>query len=231
MKALVVDDEAQIRKLLRTGLEGYGYEVIAEADGNAALTAVAQKKPDVVILDIALGSPPDGIEVCHSLRTWSKVPIIILSVRSEEKQKVVALNAGADDYLTKPFGMEELNARIQAVLRRTSATSESTPMAEIRAKGLRIDLVNRRVTLDEEDIHFTPKEYDLLCLLATHPGQVITHGTLLHNTWGDDHKGTEHYVRVFINQIRKKLKENPARGIQYIISEPGIGYRFIDTDA
>ena len=230
MKILVVDDEAQIRKLLHTGLEGYGYEVITEADGNSALVAVAQKKPDLVILDIALGSPPDGIEVSRNLRTWSKVPIIILSVRGEEKQKVIALNAGADDYLTKPFGMEELNARIQAVLRRTSTTSDTTPMAEIRAKGLRIDLVNRRVTLDGETIHFTPKEYDLLCLLATHPGKVITHGTLLHNTWGDEHKGQEHYVRVLINQIRKKLKENPARGVQYIISEPGIGYRFIDPD-
>src|ERR1041385_1918035 len=135
MKVLVVDDEAQIRKLLRTGLEGYGYDVMTEADGKSALIAVAQNKPDVVILDIALGSPPDGIEVCHELRTWSKVPIIILSVRGEEKQKVVALNAGADDYLTKPFGMEELNARIQAVLRRTSTTNETTPMAEIRSKG------------------------------------------------------------------------------------------------
>ncbi len=167
MKILVVDDEAQIRKLLHTGLEGYGYEVITEADGNSALVAVAQKKPDLVILDIALGSPPDGIEVSRNLRTWSKVPIIILSVRGEEKQKVIALNAGADDYLTKPFGMEELNARIQAVLRRTSTTSDTTPMAEIRAKGLRIDLVNRRVTLDGETIHFTPKEYDLLCLLTS----------------------------------------------------------------
>ncbi len=113
MKILVVDDEPQIRKLLRTGLEGYGYEVIAEAEGNAALVAVAKKNPDVVILDIALGSPPDGLEVCHDLRTWNKVPIIMLSVRGEEKQKVAALNMGADDYLTKPFGMEELNARIQ----------------------------------------------------------------------------------------------------------------------
>jgi two-component system KDP operon response regulator KdpE len=103
-------------------------------------------------------------------------------------------------------------------------------MAEIRSKGLSIDLVNRRVTLDGETIHFTPKEYDLLCLLATHPGKVITHGMLLHDIWGNEHKGQEHYVRVFINQIRKKLKENPARGVQYIISEPGIGYRFIDTD-
>ncbi len=231
MKALVVDDEVQIRKLLKTGLEGYGYDVMTEADGNAALTAVSQKQPDVVILDIALGSEPDGIEVCHRLRTWSKVPIIMLSVRSEEKQKVTALNAGADDYVTKPFGMEELNARIQAVLRRSNVTDETTPMAEIRAKGLRIDLVNRRVTLDGETIHFTPKEYDLLTLLATHPGKVITHGTLLDKTWGNDHKGTEHYVRVYINQIRKKLKENPARGVQYIISEPGIGYRFIDTES
>jgi two-component system KDP operon response regulator KdpE len=230
MKVLVVDDEAQIRKLLQTGLEGYGYEVFSEADGNAALVSVAQQKPDVVILDITLGSPPDGMEVCHNLRMWSKVPILMLSVHGEEKQKVRALNTGADDYLTKPFGMEELNARIQAILRRSAITDETTPMGEIRAKGLVIDLVNRRVTLDGEAVHFTPKEYDLLCLLATHPGKVITHGTLLHNIWGADHEGMDHYVRGFVNQIRKKLKENPARGVQFIISEPGVGYRFIDAD-
>ncbi len=230
MKILVVDDEPQIRKLLRTGLEGYGYEVIAEAEGNAALVAVAKKNPDVVILDIALGSPPDGLEVCHDLRTWNKVPIIMLSVRGEEKQKVAALNMGADDYLTKPFGMEELNARIQAILRRSVATSDSTPMAEIRAKNLIIDLVNRRVTLEGELIHFTPKEYDLLCLLATHPGKAITHETLLYNIWGADYQGMEHYIRIIVNQVRKKLKENPARGIQYILSEPGVGYRFIDAE-
>jgi len=227
MKILVVDDEPQIRKLLRTALEGYGYEVFVAEDGNAALVTVAQQNPDIMILDITLGSPPDGVEVCHALRTWSKIPVIILSVRGEEKQKVIALNAGADDYLTKPFGMEELNARIQAILRRSLLTNDTSPMAEIRVRDLCIDLVNRRVTVNGEAVHFTPKEYDMLCLLATHPGKVITHGTLLHEVWGAEHEGMDHYVRVFINQIRKKLREDTSRGIQYIQSEPGVGYRFV----
>ncbi len=166
----------------------------------------------------------------HQLRTWSQVPVLILSVRNDEKLKVSALHSGADDYITKPFGMDELHARIQAILRRSIVARENVPNAQIHAQGLCIDLVNRRVTLDGELIHFTPKEYDLLCLLATHPGKVITHGTLLYNIWGDDREGRDHYVRVFVNQIRKKLKENPARGLRYIISEPGVGYRFVDTD-
>ena len=142
MRILVVDDEPQIRKLLQTGLEGYGYQVVTTGDGQSALVAVAQQQPDVVILDIALGSPPDGLEVCHQLRTWSKVPIIMLSVRNDEKTKVNALNAGADDYMTKPFGMEELQARIQAILRRSVFTVQSTPAAEIYIKGIVIDLAN-----------------------------------------------------------------------------------------
>ncbi|MEP7289281.1 MAG: response regulator transcription factor [Chloroflexota bacterium] len=230
MRILVVDDEPQIRKLLQTGLEGYGYQVVTTGDGQSALVAVAQQQPDVIILDIALGSSPDGLEVCRRLRTWSKTPIIMLSVRNDEKTKVNALNAGADDYMTKPFGMEELQARIQAILRRSVVTDQTTPTAEICIKGIVIDLANRRVTLEGEEVHFTPKEYDLLCLLAKHPGTVITHGTLLNKVWGAGYEGMEHYVRVFVNQIRRKLKENPARDIRYIISEPGIGYRFVEPE-
>ena len=230
MKILIVDDEPQIRKLIQTGLEGYGCEVIAEADGAAALTAIARSRPDIVVLDIALTTTPDGLEVLHQLRTWSQVPVLMLSVRNEEKLKVEALHAGADDYLTKPFGMDELHARIEAILRRSIVSHDNVPNAEIHIKDLSIDLVNRRVTINGETIHFTPKEYDLLCLLATHPGKVITHGTLLYKIWGDDQEGKDHYVRVFINQIRKKLKENPARGLRYIISEPGVGYRFVDAE-
>jgi len=183
-----------------------------------------------VILDISLGAPPDGLEVCRNLREWSKVPIIMLSVRGEEKTKVAALNAGADDYLTKPFGMEELKARIQAVLRRTAIEPASTPSAEIRVGDLLIDLSNRRVLVEGEEVHLTPKEYDLLRLLATNPGKVMTHRTLLSKVWGSEYGEMDHYVRVFINQIRKKLRENPARNIRYILNEPGVGYRFIDID-
>jgi two-component system KDP operon response regulator KdpE len=230
MKVLIIDDEPQIRKLLQTGLEGYGCEVHVEADGTAGLAAIARYRPDMVILDIAFITPPDGLEILHQLRTWSQIPVLMLSVRDDEKLKVAALHAGADDYLTKPFSMDELYARIEAILRRSIVSRENIPNAEIRVKGLYIDLVNRRVTLDGELLHFTPKEYELLCILATHPGKVVTHGTLLYNIWGDDQEGKDHYIRVFVNQIRKKLKENPARGQRFIISEPGVGYRFVDTD-
>lgn len=231
-KILIVDDEPRIRKLLQTALTGYGFNVITASNGQEALAMTAQQTPDVVVLDIALGSPPDGLTVCRELRAWSKVPIIMLSVRGEEAVKVEALNAGADDYLTKPFGTEELHARIQAILRRIEIDREpiSTPQAEIRVGDLLIDLVNRRVMVGDEEVHLTPKEYELLRLLATHPGKVITHHTLLSSVWGPEYSEMDHYVRVFVNQIRKKLKEDPEHNIRYILNEPGVGYRFVDRD-
>jgi len=229
-KILVVDDEPQIRKQLQIGLNGYGYEVITAGNGQDALVAAAQKQPDMIILDISLGSEPDGIEVCRRLREWSKTPVIMLSVHDEEKTKVVALNAGADDYLTKPFGMEELNARIQAVERRIVTEPGANPKAEIHTGDLYIDLVNRRVEVEGDEIHLTPKEYDLLRLLAAHPGRVMTHAAILSAVWGPEYSEMGHYVRVFVNQIRKKLREDPARDVRYILNEPGIGYRFVNLD-
>ena len=231
MKVLVVDDELQIRKLLRTGLGAYGYQVITAANGQEALVDTAQQSPDVIILDVSLGKPPDGLEVCRSLREWSKTPIIMLSVRGDEKTKVIALDAGADDYLTKPFGIEELRARIQAVLRRTGDEPANANQTQIVTGDLRIDLVNRRVSVEGEEVHLTPKEYELLRLLATNAGKVLTHSQLLREVWGTDYSEMDHYVRVFINQIRKKLRENPARNIRYILNEPGVGYRFVDLDS
>ncbi len=228
MLILVVDDEPQIRKLLQTGLSGYGYQVITAANGQEALTAVAQRQPNAVILDISLGSEPDGLEVCRRLREWSQVPIVMLSVRSGETSKVAALDAGADDYLTKPFGMEELRARIQAVLRRASMEPASSPTAVIRSGDLMIDLANRRVTVNQQEVHFTPFEYDILRLLATHPGQIMTHQTILAQVWGSDYQDMTHYIRIYVNQIRKKLGENPAANLRYILTEPGIGYRFVE---
>jgi two-component system KDP operon response regulator KdpE len=230
MKILAVDDEPQIRRLLKTGLTGYGFQVVTAANGQEALTFAAQQAPDVIILDITLGSPPDGLEVCRQLREWSNTPIIMLSIRSDEKTKVAALDAGADDYLDKPFGMEELRARIQAILRRGAAEPASVPVAEIHVGDLRIDLSNRRVTVEGEEVHLTPTEYDLLRLLAVHPGKVMTHRMLLSEVWGPEYDQMDHYVRVFVNQIRKKLRENPARNVRYIINEPGVGYRFVDTE-
>ena len=228
MIILVVDDEPQIRKLLSTGLEGYGHEVLAAANGQEALTLVAQRGPDLIVLDISLGSAPDGLEVCRRLREWSQVPIIILSARGDEATKVQALDAGADDYLTKPFGMEELRARIQAVRRRTVIETGAIPVATIHSGDLTIDLANRRVLVGGAEVHFTPQEYDILRLLATHPGKIITHRAILNAVWGPEYGEMTHYVRIYVNQIRKKLRENPAAGVRYILNEPGVGYRFID---
>lgn len=230
MMILVVDDESQIRKLLTTGLEGYGHTVTGAASGNEALTLVAQRNPDVVILDISLGTDPDGLEVCRRIREWSRVPIIMLSVRSDEPTKVKALDAGADDYLTKPFGMEELRARIQAVVRRTVVGSVTSPEGLVKTGALTLDLVNRRVFVEGEEVHFTPQEYEILRLLATHPGKIMTHRAILSAVWGPDYAEMTHYVRIYVNQIRKKLRENPAANVRYILNEPGVGYRFVDID-
>jgi two-component system KDP operon response regulator KdpE len=227
LRVLVVDDEPQIRKQLKIGLNGYGYDVFTAANGQDALITAAQQQPDMIILDISLGSEPDGIEVCRRLREWAKTPVIMLSVHDEEKTKVTALNAGADDYLTKPFGMEELNARIQAVQRRVVLEPGTSPKAEIHVGGLHMNLVNRTVEVEGDEVHLTPKEYELLRLLATHPGKVMTHRAILSAVWGPEYGEMDHYVRVFVNQLRKKLRENPARNIRYILNEPGIGYRFV----
>ncbi|HVU13619.1 MAG TPA: response regulator transcription factor [Phototrophicaceae bacterium] len=231
MKVLVVDDEPQIRKLVKTGLSAYGYQVMMAANGQEALVDTAQQAPDVIILDIALGKDPDGLQVCRSLREWTSTPIIMLSVRSDEKTKVTALDAGADDYLTKPFGIEELRARIQAVLRRTKDEPANANQSEIVVGDLKIDLVNRHVFVEGEEVHLTPKEYELLRLLATHAGKVITHHQILNDVWGSEYGEMDHYVRVFVNQIRKKLRENPARNVRYILNEPGVGYRFVDLES
>jgi two-component system KDP operon response regulator KdpE len=228
LKILVVDDEPQIRKQLKIGLEGYGFEVLTAANGDEALVVTAQQQPDMLILDISLGSEPNGIELCRQLREWSKVPIIMLSVHGEEKMKVEALHSGADDYLTKPFSMGEMEARIEAVLRRIAAEPGANPQAEIKVGDLYINLAQRIVTVEGEEVHLTPTEYNLLRLLATHPGKVLTHRAILQKVWGPDYAEMTHYVRVFVNQLRKKLKENPARDVRYISNEPGVGYRFID---
>jgi two-component system, OmpR family, KDP operon response regulator KdpE len=228
LKMLVVDDEPQIRIQLRIAFSDYGYDVLTAATGHEALSLAAQHLPDVIILDISLGEEPDGIEVCRQLREWTHVPIIMLSVWDEEKTKVRALHTGADDYVTKPFGVEELHARIVAIRRRRVVEPEkSGVMTEIRSGALRIDLMNRLVYIGDEEVHLTPKEYDLLRLLGMHRGKVLTHHTILHTVWGPDHDHMDHYVRVFVNQIRRKLREDPTLNIRYIHNEPGIGYRFI----
>jgi two-component system KDP operon response regulator KdpE len=185
----------------------------------------------MILLDISLGTSPDGLEVCRQLREWSKTPIIVLTVHDEKQIKLAALSAGADDYVTKPFDMEELEARIRAVLRRSAYETASTSSEKIHIHDLTIDLVNRRVVLGSDEVHLTPKEYDLLKLLATNPGKVLTFRMLLGEAWRQlDSAKPEHNVRVYINTLRKKLKDDPATTARprYIFNEPGIGYRFAD---
>jgi two-component system, OmpR family, KDP operon response regulator KdpE len=227
-KILGIDDDVQIQRLLRKGLEGYGYKVSTSGNGSEGLMLAAQQAPDLVILDINLGSHPDGIEVCRDLRQWSKIPIIVLSVRDDKNIKLSALNAGADDYVVKPFDMDELDARIKAVLRRSVVSEATNANAEIHTGELTIDLAKRRVMVGQAEVHLTPKEYELLRLLATQPGKVLTYTTLLTAVWGEKHIGEQHYIRVFMNTLRKKLREDLINGPRYILTEPGIGYRFVD---
>jgi two-component system, OmpR family, KDP operon response regulator KdpE len=231
-KVLVVDDEPAIRKLLQRGLSGYGYEVVAVSNGTEALSTAARQNPQMILLDVTLQSEPNGLEVCRQMREWTKMPIIMLTVRDEKPIRLAALNAGADDYITKPFDMDELEARIRAVLRRGAMEEAQTPGGEIHIHDLVIDMLNRRVTLGGEYVHLTPKEYELLRLLASHAGRVLTFRTLLEQVWGNiDSPNPEHNVRVYINTIRKKLKDDPANTHRprYIYNEPGIGYRFADA--
>ncbi len=231
LKILALDDEAAIRKLLERGLAGYGYRVITAGSGREALNMAAQQLPQLILLDVNLESDPDGLEVCRQLREWSKTPIIMLSVRDEKRTKLAALDAGADDYLTKPFDMEELEARIRAVLRRSAYEDSHAPSSEIHIHNLTIDLVNRRVRLEGDEVHLTPKEYDLLRVLAANPGKVLTFRALLEAVWGPSGSAKpEHNVRVNINTLRKKLKDDPATTIRprFIFNEPGVGYRFTD---
>ncbi len=226
-KILGVDDESQMRKLLQIGLRGYGYQVVTASTGQEALALAAQQAPDVIILDINLEAEPDGIEVCRRLREWSKTPIIALSVRTDKQGKLAAFEAGVDDYVTKPFDMDELEARIQAVLRRSAIAEADTPSAEIRTHDLVINLIKRRVSLNGEELHLTPTEYDLLRLLATHPGQVLTNGMLLTELRKGRQVEHDHLLRVHVNTLRKKLND-VASAPRYIFTEPGIGYRFVD---
>jgi two-component system KDP operon response regulator KdpE len=221
-RILVVDDEQQITRVLNRSLTSQGYDVHVAADGDAALQTFGDWHPDLVITDLAMPNM-SGIELCRKLRAISEVPIIILSVRGEERTKVEALDAGADDYVTKPFGMDELVARIRATLRRVPVPGQEANV--IRAGHFSADLQAHTVTLDGKQVHLTPKEYDLMVYLIRHPGKVLTHRALLGAIWGGDYTEQTEYLRVFIGQLRKKIEVSPASP-RYILTEPWIGYRF-----
>ncbi|MFZ3343444.1 MAG: response regulator transcription factor [Terriglobales bacterium] len=219
---LVVDDESQITRVLRTTLSSHGYDIRVANDGETALEIMKDWKPDLVITDLAMPNM-DGLELCRRLRARTLVPIIVLSVRGEERTKVKALDAGADDYVTKPFGMEELLARVRANLRRDRTDgSESTTIA---LGDFRIDAGARSVLVKDRAVHLTPKEFELLVYLARRPGKVITHRALLGAVWGGENTEQVEYLRVFVGQLRKKLEPSPDSP-RYIVTDPWVGYRF-----
>jgi two-component system KDP operon response regulator KdpE len=221
-RALVVDDEPQIRRALRVALRANGYEVVEAEGGEAALDAAATAPPDVVILDLGLPDL-DGVEVCRRLREWTRTPIIVLSVQSDDTAKVRALDEGADDYVTKPFSMPELLARMRVALRHAALAAGAVDSV-VHASHVEIDLARRLVKRGDEDVHLTPTEYGLLRYLAQHAGRVVTHGMLLRAVLGEEYGDAIGSLRVHIAGIRKKLEEDPSRP-QIIITEPGVGYR------
>ncbi|HEY8680492.1 MAG TPA: response regulator transcription factor [Candidatus Dormibacteraeota bacterium] len=220
-RILVVDDEVEIRRALKTGLTDHGFEVEVAATGEEALSAAAARRPDVVLLDLGLPGL-DGFAVLTRLREHSRAAVIVLSVMADERDKVRALDLGADDYLVKPFGLEELLARIRAVVRRQAAVASGAAL--VRAGDLSIDLEKRLVTVAGREVHLTPTEYELLRYLAIHAGKMITHTILLREVWGSYAVGEPQNTRYVVAQIRRKLGDDPARP-RYIATEPGVGYR------
>jgi two-component system, OmpR family, KDP operon response regulator KdpE len=223
-RVLVVDDEPQILRALRAMLRGAGYDVHTADTAEAALVAAAAHPPEAVILDLVL---PDGngTEVARELRTWTSAPIIVLSAVGEEHQKIEALDAGADDYVTKPFGVDELLARLRAALRRATPTQE--PVIEIGA--LRIDVPERVVTVDGARVRLSPHEFDLLRVLAQNEGKLLTHRTLLRGVWGPAYQVEAHYLHVYVSQLRRKIEPEPSSP-RYILTEPGAGYRLVEPE-
>ena len=222
-RVLVVDDEPQILRGLRVVLRNAGYQVDVAATKAEALDAAAARPPDAMVLDLVL---PDGsgVEVCREVRRWSGLPIIVLSAVGDVREKVKALDAGADDYVTKPFGSEELTARLRAVLRRAA---DADTEGAVTVGDLTIDLAARRVLVRAEEVHLTPIEFDLLRVLAVHRGKLVTHRQLLHEVWGPQYTDETHYLRVHIAHIRAKVEADPSRP-QLLVTDPGVGYRLRD---
>ena len=222
---LVIDDEPQIRKFLRISLSSQGYRVLEAGTGSEGLSQAALNKPDLVVLDLGLPDL-DGQEVLSQLREWSTVPVLVLSVRASEAEKVRALDAGANDYVTKPFGIQEFLARVRALLRQTPGSGQ--PQAAVAIGPLTVDLAYRRVSLDGVEIALTRKEYAVLAQLARYPGRVITQQQLLKDIWGPTHVEDTHYLRIVVGHLRQKLGDDPASP-RFIVTEAGVGYRLVEV--
>ncbi len=224
-RVLVVDDEEQVQRALRRNLTARGYEVTTASNGEEALDLAADQEPDVVVLDLMMPIL-DGLEFTRRIREWSQVPIIVLSARGEEQAKVQALDLGADDYVTKPFGLEELLARIRSALRRAGLQVDHSPRgAAFTAGDLHVDFHRRVVTMRGEEVRLTPTEYDLLKYMVLNADRVLTHNMLLKAVWGNRYGAEPEYLRVFVSQLRRKIEPDSSRP-RYILTEPGVGYRF-----
>jgi two-component system KDP operon response regulator KdpE len=226
-RILVVDDEPSILRTVRSNLSRHGFQVETAESGKDALTQVDRRHPDLLLLDLGLPDM-DGLDVVRTVRSLSNTPIIVLSVRGAEADKVAALDLGADDYLTKPFGVDELLARVRVALRHT-ANPASGAAPVFRTGGLEVDLEHRRVTVDGRPVHLTPTEYDLLKALLTHPNKVLTDRMLLQQVWGPEYSTEGHYLHVYVARLRKKLEPDPQRP-RYLMTEPGVGYRLLTED-
>jgi len=221
-RVLIADDEPAIRKFVRANLEARGYEIISTMDGSEAIQALEKELPDLMILDIMMPKM-DGFEVCRRVREWSQIPIIILSARGGEMDKVKCLETGADDYITKPFGVDELMARVKAVMRRARSSSESTSLPVYDCGDLIVDFVKHLVTLGGQNVNLTATEYRMLSYLAMNAGRVITGGQILDHVWGEEYSGADHLLQVNIGRLRQKLGDS-ARDPKYIQTKAGIGY-------
>ena len=222
-KILVIEDEQEIRRFLRVSLGSHGYRLVESDTGRDGIMQAATQQPDLMILDLGLPDV-DGMEVIRQVRGWSHMPIIVLSARGQEHQKVEALDAGADDYLTKPFSVGELVARIRVALRHVAEGAGEAGEPVFTLQGLRVDLACRQVFVDDEEIHLTPIEYRLLTTMIRHAGKVLTHRQLLKEVWGPDSVFETHYLRVYMAQLRRKLETDAARP-RFLLTEPGVGYR------
>jgi two-component system KDP operon response regulator KdpE len=222
---LLIEDEPQMRRFLRTALTTNDYRLVEAETAKEGLAQAAARNPDVILLDLGLPDR-DGLDVTRELREWAGTPIIVLSARGREQDKVAALDVGADDYLTKPFGVEELLARIRVALRHAALPPGAAPEPMFEAGVLRVDLAERRVWRQGEEIHLTPTEYKLLATLVRHAGKVLTHRQLLKEVWGANYVNQSHYVRVYLAQLRQKIEPDPARP-RLLLTEPGVGYRLL----
>lgn len=223
-KVILIEDEPQIRRFVRAALEAEGCQVFEADSGRRGLIETSTRKPDLVILDLGLPDG-DGVEVIRDLRGWCGIPVIVLSARSDEQVKIAALDRGADDYLTKPFGIGELLARVRAALRRTARRGEDQQTV-LEFGDVRMDLIERTARKADAVVHLTPIEYRLLAYLTGHPGKVLTHKQILREVWGPTHTDSPHYLRVYMGHLRQKLEQDPAQP-RHFVTETGVGYRFV----